>query len=182
MEPRGPHRPPHNPVGTAAVARSGGKPASWSPCWASGLIVGGGGGGGATGAGGRGEGGEAQSEPRKFVLRLAFTRLFNLLPRVTGQAAAPLRQCPFPETASWEGGRKYFPETQQRGSALDTWLEGAPRTRAFTQHCWGQEIALALVAVLLSVRVAALGPQRAPQKQSLGTSQPPVVATSLAGI
>lgn len=104
-------------------------------------------------------GGEARPKPRKFVLRLAFTHLFNLLPRVTGQAAAPLRLCPFPETAAWEEGRKYFPETQQRGSALDTWLEGAPRTWAFTQHCWGQEMALAFVAVLLSVRVTALRPQ-----------------------
>lgn len=86
------------------------------------------------GEGGRGEGGEVQPEPRKFVLRLVLTQLFNLLPRVVGQAAAPLLQCPFPAKAAWEGGREHFPETQQRGSALDTRPKSAPRTRAFTQQ------------------------------------------------
>lgn len=76
---------------------------------------------------GGGEAGEAGTGPRKFTLQLGFPHLFNLLLRVTGQAAAPSRGARSQDGA-WEGGRRHFPKTQQKGRAADTRPHCAPRT------------------------------------------------------
>lgn len=60
---------------------------------------------------------EEGTGPRKFILRLIFTRLFNLSLR----PFVKLLCCgSFPATGAWEGGRESFPEIQWGGSAGDT--------------------------------------------------------------
>lgn len=61
--------------------------------------------------------------PRKFILQLIFTRLFNLSPRVIGQAVLP-PAAPVPSDDAWEGGTKPSPEAQPTGSG--------PRTQALS--------------------------------------------------
>lgn len=114
----------------------------------------------------QGRGGSAGAQEVCFTARI-YTSVQSVTKGHWSGSHSSLQR-PFPESAAWEGGRKDFPETQQRGSALDMWPEGAPRTRVLTQQCWGQEIALALWQFCSVSASLCSGPGECPRRGSGG--------------